>query len=164
VVKKILILLVLIVLTSGCYFFGAGPVINDNFKNVTEKPNEKQLFGNWEIDKFSYRVFKNYKYPARKVTLRLFENGSFLLENCPKFVNILDNGKDKIFSNVNGKWKLAKDFQNRFWVISMDFPKSDIYNLETNIDYELYIKNGKIIIWTAIGDPDSGDRFLFDKP
>ena len=45
----------------------------------------------------------------------------------------------------------------------MRFDKSNLYQNGMLTSYDLYLQNDGIIIWNFIGDPDSGERFLYEK-
>ena len=45
----------------------------------------------------------------------------------------------------------------------MRFNKSNLYESGLSISYDLYLQDDGIIIWNFIGDPDSGERFLYKK-
>lgn len=164
--KKIILFISVICLLSSCRYFNVSPVDGITTKNVSEKPKPEDLLGTWEIDNFSYDLIKENGYDRNKeveVELRLSENGKFEAINFPEFIDVFNDTKEKRFLQLNGSWKVEKDFKNEYWVLRLDFDESEFYKSGLSINYSLYLKNNNLIIWNFIGDPDSGERFLFEK-
>ena len=89
-------------------------------------------------------------------------NGTFEITNLPNFINEFYKTEKGIL-NTNGKWKVGKDFEGKKWVLELEYTKSSLFEKGMSIEHELFEQNNKIIIWKFIGDPDSGERFLFKK-
>ncbi len=130
--------------------------------NLTKKPTQSEMIGIWEVDKFSYDLIKEKGYEKKKIELKLKSDGTFEIYNLPNFINVFDQTKEK-YVNTNGSWEIKKDFKEENWVLNMSFNKSNLYENGMSTSYDLYLQDNKIIIWTFIGDPDSGERFLFTK-
>jgi len=159
--KNITFLIILLTLTS-CRYFNVSPVNGITTKNLTEKPTQIDMTGIWEVDKFSYDLIQEKGYERKKVELKLKENGTFEITNLPNFINVFDQTTEK-YVNTNGTWKIGKDFKGEKWVLNMSFDKSNLYEKGMSTSYDLYIQEDGIIIWNFIGDPDSGERFLYKK-
>jgi hypothetical protein len=159
--KKINILFILFILTS-CRYFNVSPVNGITTKDLTEKPTQEEMIGIWEVDKFSYDLNEQKGYEKKKIELNLKSNGSFTLTNLPNYTNVFDQTTEK-YVDTKGKWEIGKDFKNEKWVLNMSFDKSNLYVSGMTTEYDLYIQEDGIIIWEFIGDPDSGERFLYRK-
>ena len=159
--KKITLLIIFLTLTS-CRYFNVSPVNGITTNNLTKEPTKSEIIGIWEVDKFSYDLIEEKGYEKKKIELKLKSNGTFEISNLPKFINVFDQTKEK-YVNTNGTWEIEKDFKEENWVLNMSFDKSNIYENGMSTSYDLYLQENKIIIWTFIGDPDSGERFLFTK-
>jgi len=101
-------------------------------------------------------------YEKKKIELNLKENGTFKITNLPNFINVFDQTTDK-YVNTDGTWEIEKDFKGKRWVLNMSFNKSNLYENGMSTSYDLYLQDDGIIIWYFIGDPDSGERFLYKK-
>jgi hypothetical protein len=159
--KKITLLIILLALTS-CRYFNVSPVNGITTNNLTKEPTQFEIIGNWEVDKFSYDLIEEKGYQKKKIELKLKSDGTFEISSLPNFINVFDQAKEK-YVNTNGTWEIGKDFKEENWVLNMSFDKSNLYENGMSTSYDLYLQDGKIIIWTFIGDPDSGERFLFTK-
>ena len=159
--KRILYLLIVLSLTS-CRYFNASPVNGITTKYLTEKPTQSQMIGIWEADKFSYELNEQKEYEKEKIELNLKENGTFEITNLPNYINVFDQTKER-FVHTNGTWEIGKVFKGEKWVLNMRFEKSNLYENGMLTSYDLYLQNEGIIIWNFIGDPDSGERFLYEK-
>ena len=161
--KKIALLFIILLL-STCRYFNVSPVNGITTKDLTNMPKNQDLIGSWEVDNFSYELIKEKGYTkAKKIELKLYENGNFEAINFPDFIDVFKNSNEEKFHQLNGKWKVDKDFAGKKWVLNLKFEKSIYYENGLVTDYDLYLENNKLIIWTFIGDPDSGERFLFKK-
>ena len=159
--KNITFLIILLTLTS-CRYFNVSPVNGITTKNLTEKPSQIEMTGIWEVDKFSYDLISEKGYERKKVELNLKENGTFEITNLPNFINVFDQTTEE-YVNTNGSWEIGKDSKGEKWVLNMSFNKSNLYENGMYTSYDLYLQDGGIIIWNFIGDPDSGERFLYKK-
>ena len=159
--KRILYLIIVLSLTS-CRYFNVSPVNGITTKNLTEKPTHSEMIGIWEVDKFSYELNERKGYEKKKIEMNLKENGTFEITNLPNYINVFDQTKER-FVNTNGTWEIGKDFKGEKWVLSLNFDRSNLYEKGMMTYYDLYLQNDKIIIWNFIGDPDSGERFLYRK-
>ncbi|WP_339920847.1 hypothetical protein [uncultured Flavobacterium sp.] len=159
--KRIICLLIFLTLTS-CRYFNVSPVNGITTKNITEKPTQTEMCGIWDVDKFSYDLIERKGYEKKKIVLNLKKNGTFEISNLPNFINVFDQTTEK-YVNTSGTWKIGKDFNGENWVLEMSFNKSNLYENGMSISYDLYFQDDGIIIWNFIGDPDSGERFLYKK-
>jgi hypothetical protein len=159
--KRFIYLLIFLTLTS-CRYFNVSPVNGITTKNLTEEPNHTEMVGIWEVDKFSYDLIERKGYEKKIIELNLKRNGSFEISNLPNFINVFDQTTEK-YVNTGGTWKIGKDFKGEKWVLNMSFNKSDLYEIGMTTSYDLYLQDDGIIIWNFIGDPDSGERFLYQK-
>ncbi|GGZ94569.1 hypothetical protein [Algibacter mikhailovii] len=159
--KRIFYLLIVLTLTS-CRYFNVSPVNGITTKNLTEKPTQSEMIGIWEVDKFSYELNEEKGYEKKKIELNLKENGTFEITDLPNYINVFDKTTER-FVNTNGKWKIEKDFKQKYWVLKMNFNESSLYEKGMTTWYDLYLQEDGIIIWNFIGDPDSGERFLYKK-
>ncbi|MBL4586651.1 MAG: hypothetical protein JKX84_06310 [Flavobacteriales bacterium] len=138
------------------------PVNGITTKNLTEKPAQTEMIGIWEVDKFSYELNERKGYEKKKIELNLKENGTFDIINLPNYVNVFDQTEEK-YVNTNGNWKVGRDFKGDRWILIISFNKSNLYENGMSTSYDLYLQEEGIIIWDFIGDPDSGERFLYRK-
>jgi len=138
------------------------PVNGITTKNLTEKPTQRDMIGIWEVDNFSYDLIEEQGYEKKKVELDLKSDGAFEISNLPNFINVFDQTSEK-YVNTGGTWRIGKNFKGERWVLHMSFDKSNLYESGMSTSYDLYLQKDGIIIWTFIGDPDSGERFLFKK-
>lgn len=138
------------------------PVNGITTKNLTEKPTQTEMAGIWEVDKFSYDLVQKKGYEKKKIELDLKENGTFEITNLPNFINVFDQTLERNV-NTSGTWEIGKDFNGEKWVLNMRFNKSNLYENGMSTSYDLYLQDDGIIIWDFIGDPDSGERFLYKK-
>ena len=159
--KEIALLIILLTFTN-CRYFNVSPVNGITTKNLTEKPTQEEMIGVWELDKFSYDLIEQKKYEKKKVELKLNSNGTFEITNLPNFVNVFDETTEKNINTI-GTWKIGKDFKEENWVLNMSFIKSNLYENGMSMSYDLYLQDETIIIWEIIGDPDSGERFLYRR-
>jgi hypothetical protein len=159
--KRIFYLLIVLTLTS-CRYFNVSPANGITTKNLTKKPTQPEMIGIWEVDKFSYELNEEKGYEKKKIELNLKENGTFEITNLPNYINVFDKTTER-FVNTNGIWKIEKDFKEKYWVLKMNFNKSNLYERGMTTWYDLYLQEDGIIIWNFIGDPDSGERFLYKK-
>jgi hypothetical protein len=159
--KRILYLLIILTLAS-CRYFNVSPVNGISTKNLTEKPTQSEMVGIWEVDKSSYELNEENGFERKKIELNLNENGTFKIINLPNYINVFDQTEEK-FVNTSGTWEIGKDFKDKKWVLNMRFNKSNLYENGMSTSYDLYLQDDGIIIWYFIGDPDSGERFLYRK-
>jgi hypothetical protein len=138
------------------------PVNGITTKNLTNKPTQNEMVGIWEVDKFSYELIQEKGYEKKINELNLKSNGTFEISNLPNFVNVFDQTTEK-YVNTDGTWEIGKDFKGEKWVLNMSFNKSNLYENGMYTSYDLYLQDNGIIIWNFIGDPDSGERFLYKK-
>ena len=151
--------LIIIVTFSSCRYFNVSPVDGITTKNLTEKPLSEEFIGSWKIDKYSYELIEKKEYKQKNVKLIIKNDGSFAAKNFPDFVNVFSENKMNEYINANGTWKIGKDFKGEKWTLSLDFNKSEYFSTE----FELYRQDEKLILWYFVGDPDSGERLLFEK-
>ena len=147
---------------ASCRYFNMSPVNGITTKNLTKKPTQTEMVGIWEVDKFSYDLVQEKGYENKKIELNLKENGTFEITNLPNFINVFDQMAEKNV-NTGGTWEIGKDFKEKNWVLHMSFNKSNLYESGMSTSYDLYLQKEGIIIWNFIGDPDSGERFLYKK-
>ena len=155
------ILFVLITLVTSCRYIGH---IDGIFtKNLSSEPQKTALAGTWEIDKQSYDLIKEqYDLKGHKVRLHIYQNGTFVAENLPDFINDgFGKSVNKRFYDARGKWDIDKI--EDFWCLSICFMPGELNKVKTFTTFELLINNDKLIIWVSIGDPDEGNRLLFQK-
>ncbi len=146
-----------------CRYFNVSPVDGIRIKNLKEKPENTELFGSWEIDKESYDYMKTMNYLNNKsVTLILNSDQTFIANNFPDFLFSETIPDSILHLPFEGTWKINKDYYGN-WVLDLSFDKNEFYKDGMSIFYDLYKKNDNLIIWAFIGDPDSGERFLFMK-
>lgn len=159
-ISRIVAFSLLIFILTSCRYLG--PVDGIFTKNLKSRPDSSALIGNWEIDSLSYHLVRDqYKLNGEKVKLKILKTGNFLAENFPDFVK--DGFGQSIHHrllNASGKWDLDKI--EGTWNLSMNFSPGDMYGLGW-MPYQLYLKNGKLVIWISLGDPDEGRRLLFKK-
>ena len=159
--KKISYMLILLTFLS-CRYFNVSPVNGITIKDLIEKPNKSEMIGIWEVDEFSYQLNEQKGFEKRKIELDLMENGTFKITNLPSYINPLDQSFDK-YVTTGGTWSIVKDYEGENWVLKMSYDKSSLYNSGMSTTYDLFLKYDEIIIWEFIGDPDSGERFLYIK-
>ena len=159
--KKIIVFLILISFIE-CRYLNISPVDGIRTKDVKTKPAESRLVGIWNIDNFSYETLKDYGYEDKMVKLELKEDQSFDAINFPDIILDYSFEPTLTYTNSTGKWEIIKN-QNNKWVLNLKFDENEVLHQGLNTSYDLYLTNGNLIIWTFIGDPDSGERFLFEK-
>ena len=129
---------------------------------VTEKPKVKQLVGNWVLDSLSY-VFikKHYKIGNEKILLNINEDGSMYFKNIPD-LNIFNEKKSKESDlyNITGKWELFQFKEGGKWFLDRKYFTK---NVGLNTSLHLSYKDGSLVIVNYIGDPDEGNRLIFNK-
>jgi hypothetical protein len=131
---------------------GLGPV-SSNLKKFTEKPEENELVGDWEVDEFSYEFIRdNYNSNPKEMIFKINDDNTYHFKNVYDF----ENPKDSVSFNVSGQWEI-KDYNSQGWNLDLDFSRN--FGLANN--WFLFKEDGEIIIISFIGDPDSGDRLLF---
>jgi hypothetical protein len=159
---KNVIFFIFILTLTNCRYFNVSPVNGITFKDLTEKPRESEIIGTWALDKFSYDAIQNKGIKKEKVSLKFNNDKTFEVQNFP---NIFDFDENNKIIKSKGIWKISKNFEGKNWVLNMEFGKTEDF-ISSNVistDFELYLQDNKLIIWYFIGDPDSGDRFLFTK-
>ncbi|WP_298544496.1 hypothetical protein [uncultured Aquimarina sp.] len=159
--KSIFYLLMFLTLTS-CRYFNISPVNGITTKNLNQKPSSKDMVGLWEVDSYSYDLIRKRGYRNQKVVLEIKNDGTFEAKNLPDFINVSQKSYQKRI-HTTGSWEIGKDFKGKKWVLYMSFKKSELYKNGMSTSYDLYIQNDKLVIWYFIGDPDTGERFLFTK-
>ncbi|WP_156879240.1 hypothetical protein [Salinimicrobium xinjiangense] len=159
--KRITFLIILLILT-GCRYFNVSPVNGLTIKNLTEKPTQKEIVGLWEVDKISYDLIEEKGYEKKEIELNLKSNGTFEITNLPNFINVFDQTSEK-YVDTDGTWQIGKDSKEENWVLHMRFNDSNLYENGMSTSYDLFLEEEGIIIWDFIGDPDSGERFLYRK-
>jgi len=161
--KKASVLLILVLCICSCRYFNVSPVNGITTKNLTEKPLPKDFIGKWKIDKHSYDLISKEGYEYKDVELVIKNDGSFNAKNFPDFIDVFSKKATKEYLNAKGTWKIGKDFDDEKWVLGLNFEKSKLYRDDLAVEFELYIEKEKLILWYFIGDPDSGERLLFEK-
>lgn len=160
--KRFLFIIPILIL-SGCRYFNVSPVDGITYKNLSEKPDIDQIAGVWEVDKFSYDLARVNGYDNIKIELKINKDNTFEAQNFPDFITVFKEEKEHKLYNLKGKWKIEKDYKGELWILNLRFEDSELYKGRISISYDLYLKDDKLIIWSFIGDPDSGERFLFEK-
>lgn len=159
--RKVLYLLILLNILS-CRYFNVSPVNGITIKDLIEKPSKSEMIGIWEVDEFSYQLNEQKGFEIKKIELDLKENGTFKITNLPSYINPFDQSIEK-YVTTGGTWSIVNDYEGENWVLKMSYDKSSLYRNGMSTTCSLYLKDDKIIIWEFIGDPDSGERFLYKK-
>jgi hypothetical protein len=155
--KKNTILIFLLTLTS-CWANPLGIIDKSVFKPITDKPGVEVLSGTYELDSLSYEFINSLnKFEKEPVTLNISINGHLRINNMPNALLIPIEANEWKRTDYEGTWRLSKDYQD-----------TTEYVIEVNLDKlstTFYLANFKneIVIWNFVGDPDSGNRFLFKK-
>lgn len=157
--NRIVLIFVLLTIIYSCNFYSPVKKSLTPMKNVIVKPEVNQLVGNWVIDSFSNKfIMKHYEMEDKKILLSINEDGSLLLENIPD-LNTLDNKKTNDLYNLAGKWELTQFKKEGKWYFDFNLIKY----IGLNTTSHLYYKNGNLVIVNYVGDPDEGNRILFEK-
>ena len=159
---KKLTLLFLIYFIYSCNFFG--PIDEDKLKQTNSiEVVENDLKGEWKIDKFSYDlIHKKGTYAKDSLLLILDKDKKFIFKNLPDFFSPFNlNSKKFSNSDESGNWKIVKINNN--YEIQFIFKKSNLFKSIFISNFKLVkFKNNNSLLY-FIGDPDSGERFLFIK-
>lgn len=160
--KKFVITFLVVVFLASC---GGGFGIDSNIQTHSVNFNEKDIIGNWKLDKFSYEyLYEKESFDSIYITFN--EDGTFKLNNSrdlfkskktdPEFFNVKKNG---IIDNEtsNGKWKVTK-YENMSNDLNLIYD-NNISQLGLNV----YKKGDEYQIWYFFGDPDTGERLRFLK-
>lgn len=160
--RKIISAFFMIAVLNSC---GGGFGADNSIQTHNVDFNEKDIIGNWKLDKFSYEYLSE-KENFDSICIFFNKDGTFILNNSgdlfnqkkadPEFYNVKKNG---IIDNKtsNGKWKVTK------------YEKiGDRLNLiyDNNISQSglnVYKKGDEYQIWYFFGDPDTGERLRFLK-
>ena len=87
---------------------------------------------------------------------------TFELRNAPDFITDAFGEPVKgVFLNATGTWETTK--HNESWELKMNFDAGDLYETTFTTWYQIFEKDSAIVIKHAIGDGDSGDRFIYAK-
>lgn len=160
---KKLIYLLIVFSQFGCRYFNTSPVDGVLIKHVKEEPSLDDVIGEWEVDNISYNLVKNNGYEEAEIRLVFNKDGTFEAFNYPSFMNVFKKIEERKLYNLKGKWNLIEDQKNENWKLNIVFDSNDLYERVYSDTYDLFLKKGKLIIWFFIGDPDSGEYFLFEK-
>jgi hypothetical protein len=130
---------------------------------VTQKPNDSLLIGTWEVDKFSYDyIEKLIDIEGKKIMISIHKEGVLGSANLPNFRWSNEDKPTKLI-NPEGTWKLNQSYKKDRWQISMSFGRQGGYEYRFAGRYDIYKRNDSLFLWMFIGDPDSGNRLLFQK-
>lgn len=130
---------------------------------VVNKPNVTLLIGTWEIDAFSYSYIKEViNLDGKQVRLNLNKNGEASISNMPDF-STANIEKPTQLVSLNGTWKLKPTYKKDRWQLLLSFAKQKNLQLGFSGYYDLYQRNDSLFLWHFIGDPDSGNRLLFQR-
>ena len=146
--KKIIITFLVVVFLASC---GGGFGIDNNIQTHNVNYEEKDIIGNWKLDKFSYKYLSSNR-EIDSIYIIFNEGGIFKLNNSKDLFNsIIDN------KTSNGKWKVIK-YENIGDRLNL------IYDDNTNQSgLNVYKKGDEYQIWYFFGDPDTGERLRFLK-
>lgn len=152
-----------LIICFACSCRYIGPVDGIFIRNLTSRPDSSILIGTWEVDNMSYDLIKEqYKLGNRHVLIQILKSGDFHARNIPDFV--LDgfgkSPKGKMH-DANGKWEVIHSVDR--WKLALTFNPGELYINRSCIAYNLYLQNGKLILWDFIGDPDEGCRLLYKR-
>jgi len=153
------ILLIFTVINYSCQ--SKPPTDNTKLQKVTEKPDLDKLIGEWEIDNFSYDFISNkYDISENKVALVLNEDNSFKLMKMPFYDNF-GVPKNTELVDIEGRWELKQSFDKKYWEMKLRFV---LNKKKSSLNLMLFNRlNSGLILWYYVGDPDSGNRILFEK-
>lgn len=148
-------------LLSSCN--GLGSIDESILKGVYSQPGDEEFFGTWEIDSASYSILKR-KYPTTdpKVLLVFNENHEFESLDSPDCLS--DPFGDPVanrFIDAFGLWEVEEQY-NR-WELKMSFDEGELFEISRQTWYSLFKVDSTLCIVTWIGDPDSGERLLYNK-
>lgn len=152
-------MVVLLCFLSSCFFFG--PVDELNNKPIEKSLEKNELVGKWTVDNFTNKLI-NKKGFAQKdsLVLNLAKNGTFTMKNIPSFFNP-NNESSFTFTDEEGSWSLLKE--KKQIQLQLSFNTSNLFKSGFSTSLKLYKKDNKILFYYFIGDPDMGERFLFQK-
>ncbi len=146
--KRFVITFLVLVLLTSC---GGGFRIDNSIQIHNVNYEEKDIIGNWKLDKFSYKYLSSNR-EIDSIYIIFNENGIFKLNNLKDLFNGIINNKTS-----NGKWKVTK-YEN------MSDDLNLIYDDNTNQSgLNVYKKGDEYQIWYFFGDPDTGERLRFLK-
>lgn len=151
--KNVITFLIVIFLTS-C---GGGSGIDNSIQTHNVIFNEKDIVGNWKLDKFSYKyLFLGEEKEIDSIYIIFNEDNTFKLNNSS---DLFKNSPHGIIDNKisNGKWKITK-YENKSDDLSL------IYDNNVSLsNLNVYKKGKEYQIWCFFGDPDTGERLRFLK-
>ena len=126
------------------------------YHHLSEKPSETEIVGTWIPDSSTLNEMKTWRtFDSSKLPKLIFkENGHFEMIDTPNWWNVSEG-----FNSTKGKWKLSNSL-SQIWRIDIDFD-----NLVTDIGLKKnnFSDQPKFIIFSFIGDPDSGNVMVFTK-
>lgn len=157
--KKLILLLIIIFCLLSCNFFG--PIDNNN-KMILDI-DEKDLYGTWIIDKFSYKLIEEKGInDIDSIKLIFHKNNEFEISNLPYFFSSFNSKKANKVSNLEkGTWEIKKINDTNELILT--FEKSKFFSDGFSTNFITRENNNKIVLFYFIGDPDNGERFLFHK-
>lgn len=146
--KRFVITFLAVIFLTSC---GGGFGIDNSIQTHNVNYEEKDIIGNWKLDKFSYKYLSSNR-EIDSIYIVFNENGIFKLNNSKDLFNGIINNKTS-----NGKWKVTK-YEN------MSDDLNLIYDDNTNqLGLNVYKKGDEYQIWYFFGDPDTGERLRFLK-
>ncbi len=127
------------------------------------KPADGELVGTWTLTPATTDKMRSeggYEISTHSLTLR--NDGSFEIVNMPDWWFNFGHS-NKGFYSGSGTWRVVKNSQG-YWTIEVRFTSLPGYT--SGLVTSFYIGQDKsgYYIYDFIGDPDSGDVMMFEKP
>lgn len=155
--NKIFCLLFLVII-SGCK--------RNAPHDLTQKPEPKEIIGDWKMDLASYNAMMKFGYKCNEVRITLNENGSFHAENFPNVMNKTTKEDYADCQSIDGLWQIEKRFSKEKWAVLLEFDKYQIYGTNNVILFEILMENNKLVLrhsFLDYQDMDSEERLQFFK-
>jgi len=154
-------LFLIFLIFSSCNLFNSNTP-----KDLTKKPDPKELIGEWKLDLASYNAMMHYGYKCNDVRLTLNEDGNFKVQNFPNVINKVTKEQYADCLSINGVWSLETRISREKWAVFLKFDKYQIYGENNLILFEILMENEKLILrhsFLGYRDLDSEERLQFFK-
>ncbi|RXG18130.1 hypothetical protein DSM03_101809 [Leeuwenhoekiella aestuarii] len=150
--KKYFTCILLFILTS-CHLINCD--LDSDLEPLTAKPDSESIVGTWYPDKRTMESVSVYR-KSENPEFIISSNGTFKMSRIPAKTFTLLTSKNPSEKSVDatGTWKLVES--RGFVFLSMDiiFEKNNFRLTKMGVPWKINIKNGKVVLFRMIGDPD----------
>lgn len=132
----------------------------NDVERVTTQPKSTELAGTYKPDEISIRALKSQGLQGKDFgEVTIAESGQFSLNNVPE--SFLDKSSSKVLT-ANGTWKLYFDKHSKTNEIIIKY--DSLGQLKGLVDgLRLYKRNGKLIMFRFLGDPDNCKCLFYER-